>query len=147
MQEKMTMTQKKWGGGSRTSSKNHVKKLHSINVHSIIKVHRNLSARSIQVCWGINRNQCLERFCSQGKTSLHCQKVRKSLDMGEPPSTQRKLHVTDCSSKPKCMFQLQHGKLLLKTAHNALNMGSSAQKQTISLGIGLPNARELVLSP
>ena len=33
---------------------------------------------SIQVCRGFDGDQCLECFCSKGRTSLHCQKV----DMG-----------------------------------------------------------------
>ena len=31
-------------------------------------------------------------------------KLEKSLDMGEPTFHAKKLHVTDCNSKPKCMF-------------------------------------------
>ena len=42
--------------------------------------------------------QCLEHFCSKGRTILHCQKVE------EIPGYGGKLHVTDFSSKPKCMF-------------------------------------------
>ena len=65
-----------------------------------------------------------------------------------PPSMPRKLHVTDCSSKPKCTFELQCGKLFSKSSKKSLNNGCSAWNQLISLNIAssdYPSARELVL--
>ena len=38
---------------------------------------KQVSARTIQVCQGINEDQCLEHFYSKGRTSLQCWKVRK----------------------------------------------------------------------
>ena len=65
--------------GGRTSSKKHVKKLHSIlryaeSSRGFTEI-KQVSARSIQVCRGSMGFICLEHFCSKGRTSLHCQKV------------------------------------------------------------------------
>ena len=46
----------------------------------------------------------------------------------------RKLHVTDCSSKPKCMFSFSAANYS-KTAQKPLNKGCSARNQMISLSI------------
>ena len=35
-------------------------------------IYREVNARSIKVCQGINRDQCLEHFCTKGRISLHC---------------------------------------------------------------------------
>ena len=65
--------------GGRISSKNHVKNLHSIlgyveSSQGFTEL-KQVSARSIQICRGIDGDQCLEHFCSKGITSLNCQKV------------------------------------------------------------------------
>ena len=63
------------GGGGRTSSKNHVKKLHFILWYAEssqgFTEFKQVSACGIQVCQGINGDQCLEHFRSKSKTSLH----------------------------------------------------------------------------
>ena len=75
----------KHGGGGRTSSKNKVKKFHSIlryaeSSRGFTEI-KQVSAHSIQVCWGIIGDQCLEHFCSK---AYIVGKLEKSLDMGEP---------------------------------------------------------------
>ena len=61
-------------------------------------------------------------------------KSEKSLSMGEFTSMPRKLHVADCSRKPKYMFSFSVANYS-KTAQKTLNKGCSAWNQTISLGI------------
>ena len=52
---------------------------------------KQVSACSIQVCPGINGDQCLKHFCTKGRISLHCEPIFHA-------------EKTDCSNKPKCMF-------------------------------------------
>ena len=53
----------------------------------------------VRACSMIAGDQSLEHLFLD-RTSLHCQKVGKSL-----PCREQKLHVTNCSRKPKCMFK------------------------------------------
>ena len=45
---------------------------------------KQVSGRSIQVCWGINGDQCLEHFVLKLKHPYIVGKSEKSLDIGEP---------------------------------------------------------------
>ena len=75
--------------GGRTSSKNNMKYYISFLGMQFTE-NKQVNALSIQVCQGINADQCLEHFCAKDRTSLHCQKVREILDMGELTYNARK---------------------------------------------------------
>ena len=84
--------------GGRTCSKNYIKKLLSIlryeNSRGFTEI-KQVSAHSIQVCRGINAWNTLVLRVE------HPYIVKKSEKQVGPSSMQRKLYVTDCSSKPK----------------------------------------------
>ena len=61
--------------------------------------------------------QCLEHFCSEGRTSLHCQEVRGIPGYGWTHfSMPRKLQVADCSRQPKYMFSFSAANYSLKAS-------------------------------
>ena len=79
-----------------------MKKLHSIlkyaeSLQGFTEI-KQVSARGLP---GFNRVQCLEHFCSKGR-SLYCQ--RNPWIWVRSPSMLKKLHVDDCSRKSKYMF-------------------------------------------
>ena len=64
-----------------------MKKFHSIlryakSSRGFTEIKQKALVASKFVC--LDGDQYLEQFCTKGRISLHCQKVGKSLDMGEP---------------------------------------------------------------
>ena len=99
----------------RTSSKKHVKKLHSIlryveSSRRFTEI-KQVSARSIQVCWGSVGFNAWNTFVLRVEYPYIVRKLEKSLDVGE---LTRKLHVGDCSRKPKCIFSFSAVNYYLK---------------------------------
>ena len=92
-------------GGGGTSSKNHMKKLNSILKYAESPQEftdiKQVSARSIQVCRGSTGFTAWNTFVLRVEHSYIVRKLEKFLDMGE---SSRELHVSDCSSKLKCIL-------------------------------------------
>ena len=64
-------------GVGQALGKNYIPFLGMWKVHMGFTEIKQVSARSIQVCQGINGDQCLEHFCSEGRTFLRYWKVRE----------------------------------------------------------------------
>ena len=81
--------------------------------------------RKIFPCYGLSI-QAMGPMLFLGRTSLHCRKVGAIPAYGWATHCMlRKLHVTNCSSKPKCMFLALARQLLSKTAQKALSSASA----------------------
>ena len=65
---------------------------------------KQVNVLSIQVCQGINADQCLEHFCAKDRTSLHCQKVREILDMGELTYNAKKTMLSIAAANQSACF-------------------------------------------
>ena len=105
-------------GGGRTSSKKHVKKLHSILTYvessqGFTEI-KQVSARSIQVCRGSMGFNAWNTFVLRVEHPHIVRKLEKSLKWVSSPSIPRKLHVADCSRKPKYMFSFSAENYSLK---------------------------------
>jgi len=65
---------------------------------------KQVSACSSQVCGGSTGINAWNKFVLRVEHPYIVRKLEKSLDMSEPPSMLKLLHVTNCSSKSKGMF-------------------------------------------
>ena len=76
---------------------------HSIEVGGKFMGIKQVSGGSIQVCQGSMGFNGVQWGSMLGMPTLS-ENQRNPWIRVSPPSTLRKLHVTNCSSKPKCMF-------------------------------------------
>ena len=65
---------------------------------------KQVSVRNIQDCQGSMGFNASNTFVLRVEHPYIVRKSEKSLEQGELPSMPRKLHVDDCSRKPKYMF-------------------------------------------
>ena len=128
----------------RTSSKNHGKKLHFIlrYVKSSrgFTVIKQVSACSIQICWGSVGFNAWNTFVLMVEHPYIVKKLKNPWIQVSSPSMPRKLRVTDCSSKPNYMFSFRaanyshklHKNHSIKTAEHGIRRFHQALHHQIS---------------
>ena len=99
--------------GGKTSSKERVKKLHSIlryveSSRGFTEI-KQVSPCSIQVCRG-----SIDAWNTFVLRIEHPYIVRNPWIWVSPPSMLRKMHVANCSRKPKCIFSFSTANYYLK---------------------------------